>query len=316
MTPILALIGRRLLHLLPIALGITLGVFFLLRLIPGDPALEILQLRATPALVAKLRQEFGLDRSLPEQYLLFLGRLLQGDLGTSYVFQRPVRSLIGEQLPPTLALVALATVLSMLIAFPLAVVAALRRGSIWDHLIRTALILCSSVPSYWIGLLLLLLLGAMWRLFPVGGYGEGPLEHLHHLFLPSLTLACIASPVVLRALRASLIESLHSEHVAMARAKGLPESVVLSRHVLRTALIPAVTLLGVNAGWLLGSTVLVEIIFGVPGLGQLLSSAIAQRDYPTVQAVTMTFAVLAVLIQLATDVSSLLLDPRARSRSS
>lgn len=313
MTSIPGLVGRRLLQAVPIAMGITLGAFFLLRLIPGDPALEILQFRATPELIAQLHRELGLDRSIPEQYGLFLGRLLRGDLGTSYVFRQPVTSLIADQLPPTLALVTFATGLSVLIAFPLAVIAALRRGSIWDRLIQGVLILTVSVPSYWVGLLLLLLFAATIPLFPVGGYGEGMLEHLHHLFLPSLTLAFIAVPVVLRALRTSLIEALRSEHVAMARAKGLPEHVVLGRHVLRNAMIPAVTLLGVNAGWLVGTTVLVEIIYGVPGLGQLLSSAIAQRDYPTVQAVTMVFAVLAVLIQLVTDVSTMLLDPRARS---
>lgn len=316
MTVLLGLIGRRLLQLVPILFGITLGAFFLLRLIPGDPALEILQFRATPELVAALRAELGLNRSLPEQYLLFLGHVVRGDLGTSYVFRQPVAALIAEQLPPTLALTAAATGLSMSIAFPLAVVAGLRRGSRWDRLIRATIILSVSVPSYWIGLVLLLLFAATLPLFPVGGYGEGLLEHLHHLFLPALTLALIAVPVVLRALRTSIIEALRSEHVAMARAKGLPEHAVLRNHVLRNALIPAVTLLGVNASWLMGATVLVEIIFGVPGLGQLLSTAITQRDYPTVQAVTMTFAVLAVLIQLVTDVSTALIDPRARPRSS
>lgn len=311
----LSLIGRRLLQLVPIALAITLGAFLLLRLVPGDPATAILQSRATPELVARLRAEHGLDRSLPEQFGVFVAHLARGDLGMSYVVRQPVTSLVVEQIPPTLALVAFSTGLSMLIAFPLALAAALRRESLTDHLIRVLLIVSAGLPGYWIGVLLLLFFAAMIPLFPVGGYGTGTLSHLHHLCLPALTLALAATPVVLRALRASLIETLRAEHVAAARARGLPEREVLLRHVLRNSLIPAVTLVGMNAGWLIGSTVIIETIFGVPGLGQLLFNSIRLRDYPTVQGVVMTFAVLAVLIQLATDIVTLLLDPRARRRS-
>jgi peptide/nickel transport system permease protein len=314
MRAIFALILRRLVELVPVCLGITLGAFFLLRLIPGDPAVEILQFRATPELIAKLHAEFGLDRSILEQYVLFLGRLLHGDLGTSYNLRQPVAHLIAQQLLPTLALVTLATCFSSVLAFPLALIAALRRGSSWDRMIRALIITSVSVPSYWVGLILLLLFAVTIPLFPVGGYGQNFIEHLHHLVLPSLTLALMAVPILLRALRTSLLESLGSDHVLMARAKGLPEFVVLYRHVLRNALIPTVTLLGVNASWLMGATVLVEIIFGIPGLGQLLSGAIAQRDYPTVQAVTMVYAVLAVFTQLITDVSIMVLDPRVRGK--
>jgi peptide/nickel transport system permease protein len=313
---ILGVVVRRLLQLVPLLIGITLGGFFLLRLLPGDPALEILQLYATPELVDKLHAELGLDRSIPEQYLIFLRRVLQGDLGTSYVFHQPVTLLVVEQIPPTLALVGLATALSIVIALPLALLAALRQGSAYDRVIHAILIVNVGVPGPWIGLLFLLFFAATLRLFPVGGYGRSTAEHLYHLFLPSLTLAVTAVPVVLRALRTSLIEQLRAEHVAMARAKGLPWRVVLVRHVLRNAMIPSVTILGMNAGFLVGATVFVEVIYGVPGLGQLLFNAIRFRDYPTVQAVTMTFAVLAVLIQLATDVVHMLLDPRIRARAS
>lgn len=311
----LALIGRRLLQLVPIAFGITLAVFFLLRLIPGSPALAILGFRGTPETIARVNAALGLDRSLPEQYAIFLGRLARGDLGESYVYGQPVADLVAEQLPPTILLVAYATALAGLIAIPLAVLAALRRGSALDHALRMGAVLGVGLPDYWLGMVLLLAFAFALPIFPVGGYGEGPLEHLRHLFLPALTLAAGVVPVVLRSLRGSLIETLRSPHVTVARAKGLPERAVVVGHVLYNALGPAVTLLGMNAGWLVGGTIVVESLFGVPGLGMLLFRAIGARDYPTVQAVTMALAVLTVLIQLLTDLAHLALDPRVRASS-
>jgi peptide/nickel transport system permease protein len=313
---VFGVIARRLLQLIPLLIGITLGAFFLLRLLPGDPAVRILRTAATPELVAQLHQEFGLDRSLAAQFVIFISHILRGDLGMSYECHQPVARLLLDQLPPTLTLLGLATVLSVVLAFPLALVCALRRDSIWDRVIRSIVIINLGAPSYFIGLLFLLVLAATFRWFPVGGYGEGVGGHLYHLFLPALTLGVTTVPVVLRALRTSLIETLHAEHVLMARAKGLPFYTIIGRHILRNALIPAVTLLGINAGFLVGETIFVESVFGVPGLGKLLLSAIRTRDYPTVQAVTMAFAVLTVLIQLLTDVIYILLDPRIRTRAS
>lgn len=307
------LIGRRLLQLVPVAFGVTLAAFFLLRIIPGDPAVAILGTRATPELIGCVMEEYGLDLPITEQFVIFLGHLARGDLGYSYVQGQPVAQLVAEQIPPTLALVAYATALAALIAVPLALWAALRRGSIADHAIRAAAMLGVGLPGYWLGIVLLLLFAIAIPLFPVGGYGEDAVDHLRHLFLPALTLAAGVAPVVLRALRESLVEALGSPHVAVARAKGLPEPAVVLKHVLYNALIPAVTLLGLNAGWLVGGTLIVESIFGVPGLGMLLFRGIGARDYPTVQAVIMALAVLTVLIQLVTDVARLLLDPRARA---
>jgi len=308
-----SLIGRRLLQLVPILFGITLVAFFLLRLIPGSPALAIVGFRGTPETIARVNAELGLDRPLPAQYALFLGRLARGDLGTSYVHGQPVADLVAEQIPPTILLVAFATALSALLAVPLALAAALRRGSIVDHVIRMGAVLGVGLPGYWLGMVLLLLFAIALPIFPVGGYGEGPLDHLWHLFLPALTLAAGVVPVVLRSLRGSLLETLRSPHVAVARVKGLPERAVILVHVFYNALIPAVTLLGVNAGWLVGGTIVVESLFGVPGLGMLLFRAIGSRDYPTVQAAIMALVVLTVLIQLLTDLAHMLLDPRVRT---
>jgi len=308
----LGLVWRRLVQLVPVAFGITAVTFFLLRVIPGNPAQAILGYRATPEAVARLNAALGLDRSILTQYALFLGRLARADLGDSYVFGEPVLRLVVDQLAPTLLLVSFATVLSTLVAVPLAIAAALGRGSMLDHAIRLGLVVGIGLPSYWLGLVLILAFAIAVPLLPVGGYGEGTWMHLRHLSLPALTLAAGIIPVILRSLRSSLIEALQAHHVATARAKGLGGSAVLVRHVLRNALIPAVTLLGVNVGWLVGGTVVVESVFGVPGLGMLLFRAIGLRDYPTIQAVTLTLAVLTVLIQLATDVGHMLLDPRAR----
>ncbi len=309
----IALVGRRLLQLVPVVFGVTLVAFFLLRLIPGSPALAILGFRGTPESIARVNAELGLDRPLPAQYAIFLGRLARGDLGTSYVHGQPVAEIVAEQIPPTILLVAFATALSALLAVPLALAAALRRGSMVDHVIRMGAVLGVGLPGYWLGMVLLLLFSIALPIFPVGGYGEGVLDHLVHLFLPALTLAAGVVPVVLRSLRGSLLEALGSPHVAVARAKGLPERAVVLGHVLWNALIPAVTLLGVNAGWLVGGTIVVESIFGVPGLGMLLLRAIGSRDYPTMQAAIMALVVLTVLIQLLTDLAHMLLDPRARA---
>jgi len=308
----IALLWRRLLQIVPITLGISALTFLLVRLIPGDPALAILGFRGTAETIARVRADLGLDRSLAEQYALFLRRLFAGDLGHSYVAGQPVGALVAEQLPATILLVAYSLALSALIAVPLALTAAVRRGSIADHAIRAVNVLGFSLPNYWLGMLLLLLFTMTLPLFPVGGYGQGFFDHLYHLFLPALTLAAGVVPVVLNSIRASMIEALRSAHVRAARAKGLSERAVILAHVLYNSLNPAVTLLGVHASVLVGGTLVVESLFGVPGLGMLLFRAIRARDYPTVQGATMTIAVLTALIQLFTDMAQMLLDPRVR----
>jgi peptide/nickel transport system permease protein len=305
--------ARRLLQMIPIAFGVTLLVFFLIHLVPGDPARTMLGTRATPERIAQLHEQWGLDEPLPVQYWRFLVRLVQGDLGSSLFYSVPAGRLVLERLPVTLWLIGLGTLLAVAIAVPLATIAAARRDRPSDHVVRAVPLVGLGFPQFWIGIMLLLAFALnSGRAFPVGGYGEGFFGHLHSMFLPALTVALAISPILIRSLRASLLEVLESDFVATARSKGLPERRVLVRHALRNAVISMVTVLGVNIGFLVGGTLVVEQVFALPGLGQLMINSIFQRDFPLVQAVTLAFAVMVVLVYLTTDIVHALLDPRVR----
>jgi peptide/nickel transport system permease protein len=303
---------RRLAQMIPVLFGITLVVFALLQLIPGDPATTMLGLQARPEAVAALRRELGLDRSLWEQYLRYLGNVVRLDLGDSLKFKVSVASLLGERLEVSLALIVYATVLMIALSLPLGIISALRKDGIFDQITRVVLMVTLVMPTFWVGILFLTYFSVKLQLFPVAGYGEGWREHLHHLFLPALTIALSIVPILVRALRASILEAMTSDYVRTARAKGLREQAVVSTHVLRNALIPALTLLGLSVGYLLGGTVIVENVFSLPGAGKLLVDAISARDYPLVQSTTLVFAVLVIFVNLLTDVIYTFLDPRVR----
>jgi peptide/nickel transport system permease protein len=305
--------GSRLLQTLPVLFGITLIVFFMLRLIPGDPAAQMLGARAssmTEENLERVRRQLGLDQPLPVQYVSFLGGIARGDLGESFFFKEPVLPLVLERVPATLYLVLYAALLALLITFPAALIAAMNKDRLGDHAVRLMFLLTLGMPSFWLALMLMLAFSIRFKLFPISGTGEGLGGTLHALFLPALTIAVAMAPMLIRSLRGSLIEVLESPHVDFARAKGLPYHVVMLRHVLRNSLISTVTVLGVNMGWLIGGTVVVETVFAVPGLGSLMINAIFARDYPLVQAVTLVFALLVVAINLLTDFGYALLDPR------
>jgi peptide/nickel transport system permease protein len=304
---------RRLLQMVPVALGVTVLVFFLIHLVPGDPARTMLGTRATPQRIAVLHEQWGLDEPLPVQYQRFMERLFHGDLGSSLFYSVPAGRLVVERMPVTLWLIGLGALLSVVIAVPLAAIAATKRDRLPDHVIRAVPLVGLGFPAFWIGIMLLLAFALnAGRLFPVGGYGEGPLGHLRSMFLPALTVALGIAPILIRSLRAALLEVLESEYVTTARSKGLSERRVLVRHALRNAVISTVSVLGVNIGFLVGGTLVVERVFALPGLGQLMIDSIFQRDFPVVQAVTLLFAVLVVLVYLLTDVAHALLDPRVR----
>jgi peptide/nickel transport system permease protein len=304
---------RRLAHLVPIVLGVTILVFFLIHLVPGDPARTILGNQATDARVALLHHEWGLDRPLPVQYEKFMGRLVHGDLGSSLFYGMGAGRLVVDRLPVTLWLIGFGTLLSVLIAVPLAALAATQRDRLPDHLVRAVPLVGLGFPPFWVGIVLLLVFGLhLGRLFPVGGYGNGFTGHLHSMFLPSLTVAFGIAPILIRSLRASLLEVLESDYVTTARSKGLPERRVLVHHALRNGIVSTVSVLGVNVGFLVGGTLVIEQVFAVPGIGQLMINSIFQRDFPVVQAVTLVFSVMVVLVYLLTDVAHALLDPRVR----
>ena len=304
---------RRLIQLVPIVLGVTVLVFFLIHLVPGDPARTILGNHATPQKVALLHHEWGLDKPLPVQYWRFLGRMVRGDLGSSLFYSVPAGRLVVQRLPPTLWLIGLGTLFSVLIAVPLAALAATKRDRLPDQIVRAVPLVGLGFPQFWLGIMLLLAFGLhLGRGFPVGGYGNGVFGHLHSMFLPSLTVALAIAPILVRSLRASLLEVFESDYITTARSKGLSEGRVLVRHALRNGVISTVSVLGVNIGFLVGGTLVIEQVFALPGIGQLMINSIFQRDFPVVQAVTLVFAIMVVLVYLLTDVVHALLDPRVR----
>ncbi len=304
------LAAARLLQIVPTFLAIGVVVFVLARLLPGDPVSAMLGDRATDEAVARLRGAMGLDEPVTTQFLVFARNVLHGDFGTSTAMRVPVASVILERLPATLMLAGLATVLAAGIAVPLAFVAAVQAGRWPDYLIRAVFQVGLSSPVFYVGLVLLTVFAAGLRWFPVGGYGTGLASHLHHLLLPALTLALSFSAVIMRNLRAAILQVLTAEFVDFARSKGLPRRVVLLRHVLRNAMLSTVTLVGLHAGTLLGGAVITESVFAVPGVGRLMVDSIFARDYPVIQALTLVLAVIVSLAFLATDLVQMWLDPR------
>ncbi len=303
---------RRLIQVVPALLGVTLIVFSMLHLIPGDPVTALVGEHATDETIARVRASLGLDKPLWLQYLYYLRSLLLLDLGESHRFGSPVVSLIGPRLLVSIAVALYTVALTTIISVPLGVFAALRQNTWFDHLVRSALVVTMVMPTFWVGIMLILLLSIRLGLFPVSGYGSGLGGHLRHLFLPALTLSLGLAPILIRALRASMLQVLGEEFVKTARAKGLSEAQVIRSHVLRNALIPWVTLLGVHTGFLMGGTVITEKVFALPGAGALLIDSVAARDYPVVQALTLVFAGLVIVVNLLTDLVYAFLDPRVR----
>jgi peptide/nickel transport system permease protein len=301
---------RRLIQMVPVIAGISVIVFLLLRLIPGDPAMLLAGGRAPASVIEQVRHANGLDQPLWMQYGYFIRNLVELDLGQSLLYRVPVATLIAQRLPVSLSVVLFTTIITIAVSVPLGILAALKKDSWLDNLVRSALMVTMVMPSFWIGLMFIILLSVKFGLFPVSGYGDGVVDHVKHLFLPALTISLSQAPILIRQLRTSVLNILQADFTRTARAKGLTERAVVNRHVLRNALIPAVTLLGLSIGSLMGGTVIIEKLFALPGVGALLVDAIAARDYPVVQAVTLIFALLVILVNLVTDMIYSLLDPR------
>jgi peptide/nickel transport system permease protein len=306
---------QRLLALVPILLGLTVIVFGLLALIPGDPATAILGSYATPENVAKLNRDLGLDKSLPEQYFAWLGNLLQGDLGRSYSLNRPVLDEVLERFQSTLILAGASLLLSSFFGLLAGIVSAVRQFGWTDRLITLLVLVGISTPSFWLGLLLILLFAVNWRLLPASGmyaiYGGGDLpDLLLHLLLPSVTLAIVATGVIARLSRASMLEVLRQDFVRSARAKGVTERRVTLHHAFRAALVNVIPVIGIQAGFVLGGAVYIETVFQWPGIGRMLVQAISTRDLLLVQGGVLVVAASYVLFNLLADLAQHLLDPR------
>ncbi len=300
----------RLLQSIPVLFGVTVVAFFILRLIPGDPTAVMLGAHYTPERGAALRHNLGLDRSILTQYWLFIKHLAHLDLGDSIYYRRSVQALISDRLPVTLWLAVYSTILAVIISIPLATISALRRNGVVDQTVRVGFLLIFAMPPFWVGLVLVLLFGVTLHVFPVSGYGEGFTGHLYNLFLPAVTIALGFSAILIRTLRGSILHVLRADFLDTARAKGISRARILNRHVLRNALISAVTVIGVNLAYLVGSTVIIENVFALPGLGQLLAFSISTRDLSVVQGIILVFGLCVVAINLLTDIAYAVMDPR------
>ena len=303
----IAFIIRRLLLTLPVVWIVLTLVFGLIHMVPGDPVAQMLGEGASVTEVERLRHELGLDKPLLEQYRTYLAGLLHGDLGNSFRNQEPVARSILTRYPATIELAAAAAIFSLLIAVPLGVIGAVRRGRAADRFVGLASLLGVSLPNFALGPMLILLFSIALGLLPVSGR-----DGLSHLILPAVTLASGLAATTTRMVRGSMLEEIRQDYVRTARAKGLNERVVLFRHALKNGLIPVITVLGLQAGMLLAGAIITETIFSWPGLGRLTVQAINARDYPLIQGCILAIALTYIVINLATDFLYSVVDPRIR----
>lgn len=330
-----AKVVERILFVIPIMFGVAIVVFLFMRLTPGDPV-DIMMGQGgavSTGEIENLRHEFHLDEPLAVQLWLFLKDAVRGDLGYSYVQKRPVTELVGERLPATIELAGGALLVSLLVAFPIGIISAVRQNSTLDRLSMAGAFLGISMPSFWLGIILILFFSVRLHWLPVQGRIDFGLNlqritglyvvdslltanwpalksSIAHLALPSIALAAGVAAIIARVLRSSMVETLRQDYVTLARAKGQSESLVVAKHALRNALIPTVTVVGLQVGSLLGGNMIVETVFGWPGLGRLVVDAIFQRDFPLVQGAVMVYAFTFVLANLIVDILYNYLNPK------
>lgn len=309
---------RRILQGVPVLFVVSLIVFLSLNLLPGDPVIarQGTQISAGyEEIVKELRRQMGLDRPIHERYVLWLTNALRGDLGVSFITQRPVSDLIAQKLPATVQLTLFAMLIALVLAVPAAILAAVHRNTWIDWTVTGFVTIGIAVPSFWLGIMLMLFFAVQLQVLPTVGYEpllKDPAANLRHVVLPATTLGLILAAPIMRFLRSSLLEVMRQEHVTVARAKGLAESAVLNRHVLRNALIPAVTVVGLQFGNLMGGAVIVEWIFAWPGMGWQTVDAVFNRDYSVVQGSVTLIACSFVLLNILIDLLYAALDPRIR----
>ncbi|WP_293854813.1 ABC transporter permease [uncultured Alsobacter sp.] len=305
---------RRLLHLVPVLLAASALIFFMMYGVPGGPIGALVGENATPEQIAEVTRRFGLDRPVIIQYFDWLWRALNGDLGVSLHSRVPVMQLIGERLPATLQLAAAATVLGLLIGIPIALASALHQGSWLDRILSGWGALALGVPTFWVGILLILLFAVELRLLPAASayvpFWQSPLGMLRATILPAATLGLYVSGIFARFLRGSLIAELNADYVRTARSKGLSEGVIVARHVMRNALLPFITIVGIMLAGFIGGSVVTEAVFTYPGMGRLVIQAISSRDYPLIQGSILVILAIYILINLMVDVLYVYIDPR------
>ena len=309
---------KRLLAAIPVLFGLTVIVFGLMALIPGDPATAILGAYATPENVERLNRQLGLDRPLVGQYFTWLGNLLQGDMGRSFSQNRPVADIVFERFHATLILAGTALVICSFLGLLAGVISAVRQYGVADKAVTFVVLIGISTPSFWLGLLLILVFAVQLRWLPASGmyavYGGGDLpDLLRHLILPAVTLAVVATGVIARLTRTAMLEVLRQDYIRTARAKGLSERRVIWRHAFKAALVSVIPVIGIQAGFVMGGAVYIETVFQWPGIGSMLVTAISTRDLLLVQGGVLVVAAAYVLFNLAADIAQSLLDPRLRT---
>ena len=307
-----AFILKRPIHLIPVLFGISLITFCLMQIAPGDPVRLMLGPRAGQEAIAFVRARYGLDQPLPVQYFYYLLNALRGDFGQSIAYRAPVGSVLLERIAPTLFVILYGLTITIVLTLALASTAARNRGRWPDHVIRFLCVGAVGVPSYFIGLMLIMLFSLRLGLFPVSGYGPTLWNNLWHLFLPALTVGLAVTPILTRNLRATFIQQMDADYAVAGRSKGLSEHYIFTRHVFWNSLLPTVNLMGVVVSFLIGGTVVIENVFDVPGLGNLLVRAVLVRDYFVVQAVTLILACGIVITNFIVDVITAALDPRVK----
>ena len=310
-----AYVLRRLLGVIPVLALVALGSFLLIHLVPGDAAVIMLGNEATPAQLEMLRTQLGLDRSLPAQFILWLGHALRGNLGESFFLGRPVSRALLERLPATMQLAVLSLVFSLLIGIPAGLLAAVRQNTWWDQIVMATAIGGISVPSFWLGLALILVFSVQLGWLPSGGYTplwEDVGLGLRTLILPAVSLGSMQAALIARMTRSSMLEVLRQDYVRTAKAKGIHDWSVIVKHALKNAMIPVITTIGTAFGVLLGGAVIVEIVFTYPGMGRLVVLAVQRRDYPLVQGALLLTSVIYVVVNLAVDLLYCVFDPRIK----
>ena len=298
---------KRLISTIPVLIGISLLLFFMLRMLPGDPAQVLAGQMATPEEIENIRHQLGLDRPIYEQYAVFLSRLVRLDLGRSARTQNPVIDEVWARLPNTLTLSVVAIALACLFGIPAGIISAVRPYSWVDYLVTLSALFGISMPAFWLGLMLVVVFSVVLKWLPAGGTGSW-----QHVILPSITLAALMIAFIARMTRSTLLETLSLDFTTTARSKGLPEKVVIIKHALRNALIPIITVVGLQFGFLLGGAVLTETVFAWPGLGRLIVDSILARDYPMIQGAILIFGLLYVFVNLIIDLIYAFVDPRIR----
>lgn len=298
---------KRLLSTVPVLIGISLLLFFMLRMLPGDPAQVLAGQMATPQEIENIRHQLGLDRPIYEQYTVYMSHLVRFDLGRSARTQNPVIDEIWARLPNTLLLAVVAIVLACLFGIPAGIISAVRPYSWIDYLVTLSALFGISMPVFWLGLMLVVLFAVILHWLPAGGTGSW-----QHVILPAVTLASFVVAFIARMTRSTMLETLSQDFTTTARSKGLAEMVVIVKHALKNALIPIITVVGLQFGFLLGGAVLTETVFAWPGLGRLLYDSISARDYPMIQGTILIFGLLYILVNLVVDLIYAFVDPRIR----